>query len=164
MHKLSTQAKEEIIKKALAIDGPSFQEIANSYNIGRSTLSKWIKRYKEYGTITGWNENKSGNNLSRSEQFKHILATATLDATALGIYCRKHGLYSFQLAKWKEVFMAQPITEKQQSNLVELKALRNENKQLKQEVRRKDSALAEATALLILKKKAALIWGDPEDA
>ena len=54
-------------------------------------------------------------------------------------------------------------TTKKQDNLSELRALRIENKQLKKEVTRKNSALAEATALLILKKKADLIWGEPED-
>jgi hypothetical protein len=40
--------------------------------------------------------------------------------------------------------------------------LRTENKKLKQDVRRKDAALSEASALLILKKKAAMIWGEIE--
>lgn len=59
--------------------------------------------------------------------------------------------------------MSQKTTEKDREALAELKALRIENKQLKQEIRRKDSALAETTALLVLKKKAALIWGEPGD-
>ncbi len=53
--------------------------------------------------------------------------------------------------------------QESQEYLAELKALRAENNLLKKELRRKDSALAEATALLILKKKANLIWGVDED-
>jgi hypothetical protein len=41
--------------------------------------------------------------------------------------------------------------------------VREENRTLKKELRRKDKALAETTALLVLKKKAASIWGEPED-
>ncbi len=41
--------------------------------------------------------------------------------------------------------------------------LREENKRLKKELRRKEKALAETSALLVLKKKAHLIWGEPED-
>ena len=59
--------------------------------------------------------------------------------------------------------MSKKTSEENQSALAELKELRAENKQLKQDIRRKDSALAEATALLILKKKAALIWGEIGD-
>jgi hypothetical protein len=53
--------------------------------------------------------------------------------------------------------------QKPQQGLTELKALRAENKLLKQELRRKNSALAETAALLVLKKKANLIWGVEED-
>jgi transposase len=34
---------------------------------------------------------------------------------------------------------------------------------LEQELRRKEKALAEVAALLVLQKKAQAIWGDPED-
>jgi hypothetical protein len=36
-------------------------------------------------------------------------------------------------------------------------------KELERELRRKEKALAETTALIVLKKKAQLIWGDPEE-
>ena len=36
-------------------------------------------------------------------------------------------------------------------------------KELERELRRKDKALAETAALLVLKKKAQAIWGDRED-
>jgi transposase len=91
------------------------------------------------------------------------MATASLDDVAVGVYCRERGIYSFQLKQWKETFMTQKVIDKKHAELSELKSLRAENKALKQEIRRKDSALAETTALLVLKKKAALIWGEPED-
>ena len=37
--------------------------------------------------------------------------------------------------------------------------LRARNKELERDLNRKDKALAETTALLVLKKKADLIWG-----
>ena len=46
----------------------------------------------------------------------------------------------------------------------ERRLLENENKTLKKELRRKEKALAEAAALLVLKKKADALWGDVEDA
>jgi hypothetical protein len=46
--------------------------------------------------------------------------------------------------------------------MTEVKALRTENRALKKELTRKEKALAEASALLILKKKAALLWGENE--
>jgi len=163
MQKISTNAKQTIIEKALTKDGRRFIDIAKDHNISVATLNRWLKSYRENGTIEEQKELKENRCLLMSERFQHLIATASLDEVAIGVYCREQGIYSFQLTEWKEAFMTQPMAKKQQSNLVELNALRAENNKLKQEVRRKDSALAEATALLILKKKASLIWGEFEE-
>jgi hypothetical protein len=60
--------------------------------------------------------------------------------------------------------MNHSATKKQPNKLKdELKTLRQENRNLKKDLNRKDKALAETSALLVLKKKADLIWGDLED-
>ena len=51
----------------------------------------------------------------------------------------------------------------QQQHAQALKKLQAENRALKKDLLRKDKALAETSALLILKKKADLIWGDFEE-
>ena len=163
MTKLSTSAKEAVIKKALSRDGKSIKDIAFSHNIGYSTLQKWLREYQNDVIMVESSKETSNQKLTSSERFQHLIATASFDAEATGIYCRKHGLFSFQLKQWKDEFMTQRNDVKKQAENSELKSLRAENKQLKQEVRRKDSALAEAAALLILKKKAGLIWGEVED-
>jgi len=92
------------------------------------------------------------------------LATAGLDEESVSIYCREQGIHSFQLKQWQNELMTNDTTKKQSDNLLkELKILRNENKHLKKDLQRKDKALAETSALLILKKKADLIWGEHED-
>ena len=163
MNKLSISAKQKIIEKALSRDGRTLSDIDKSHNIGLSTLGKWLKRYRENGIIEDQKSQKEYQIKSRPERFNHLIATASLSETEIGVYCRENGLYSFQLTEWKNEFMSQKTTEKDREALAELKALRIENKQLKQEIRRKDSARAETTALLVLKKKAALIWGEPGD-
>lgn len=45
-----------------------------------------------------------------------------------------------------------------------MKTLRAENKALKKELNRKDRALAETAALLVLQKKVHEIWGNDEDS
>ena len=94
---------------------------------------------------------------------QHIIATASLDEAAIGVYCRERGLYTHQLEAWKTDFMKENNSKDHQALLAEMKVLRSENKMLKQDIRRKDRALAETAALLILKKKAEELWGDPED-
>lgn len=163
MSRISTEAKQAIIEKVLSKDGRTVREIAQAHNIGYSTLKRWLKNNLDHGIIDSDKPVKKNQALSLSERFQHLMATASLDETATGIYCRENGLYAIQLTEWKEAFMTKEPMIKKQDNLAELKALRLENKQLKQDVKRKNSALAEATALLILKKKADLIWGEAED-
>ena len=163
MRKLSAEAKQAIIDKVLARDGRTVGEIAKLHNISYSTLQKWIRKVRNGDIIDPVKSVKNNQALSLSERFTHLMATASLDETAVGIYCREHGLYAIQLTQWKEAFMTQKPDLKKQDNLAELRALRLENNRLKQDVKRKNSALAEATALLVLKKKASLIWGEVEE-
>lgn len=163
MKNLSPQAKESIVKKVLSSDGRTLSEIAKAHNIGVSTLGRWLRSYRKNGIISHKDKDYTSTKLSSQIKLEHLLSTTSLNDKEVGAYCRKNGIYSFQLTEWKKEFMAEKKETSQELNIAELKALRDENKKLKQEVRRKDSALAEATALLILKKKAALIWGEIEE-
>ena len=162
MNRLSTDAKQAIVQKALLRKGQNLRDIAQAHSIGYSTLNKWLIEYRKNGKI-GRAVSSTHQELSAAEKLQHLVATAALDEAALGAYCREQGIYSFQLKEWKETLMTQKLTEKKQTESAELRALRAENKALKKELRRKDKALAETSALLVLKKKASLIWGEPED-
>ena len=161
MAHLSLEAKQAIVTKALTANSRGIKELARSHNIGYSTVLKWLKEYREgrapFGGAT------LGRDLTPSERFGHLVATAALDEAALGVYCREKGLYSHQLNHWKDEFMTKDNSESKRQHSAELKALKAENKRLQKELNRKDKALAETAALLILKKKANLLWGVPED-
>jgi transposase len=159
MGHLSQEARQMIVEKVLTDKSKTVKEWSQQHNIGYSTLQKWLQRYRNGKPST----KGIASALTPSERFEHLLMTATLDETAVGVYCRKQGLYSHQLRQWKDEFMAKNNEQKNNQQQSELKALRAENKLLKQDLRRKEKALAETTALLVLKKKAALLWGEPED-
>lgn len=154
MKHLRQEVKEAIAEKALNRKDKTLVEIANENNIGLSTLQRWVQRYSEGGTLNTKGISASTvATLSRAEQFKHLLATSKLDDVGLGAYCRERGLYSFQLQQWKNEFMSHDNKQKNHEAKAEIKSLRTENKLLKQDLYRKDKALAETTALLVLKKK-----------
>jgi transposase len=96
---------------------------------------------------------KSVQDWTLEERFNTLLETAGLSQEACGAYCRQRGIYQHQLTQWREAFMQPKNEGKHTQELAELKALRAENKALKKELNRKDNALAETSALLILKKK-----------
>ena len=91
-----------------------------------------------------------------------VIQTAHMDDTQRSEYCREQGLYPEQLQAWKAAFEAidtddAPVTKH------ELKMQRRELKALQKEMIRKDKALAETAALLVLAKKLPAIWGIKEE-
>lgn len=151
--------KEAIIKKALNRGAKTLKEIALANNIGVSTLSRWLRVTKSSNQT---NALTVGTLLDSKERYTHLKATFGQDDVIIGAYCRKHGLYPHQLAQWEIEFMTSTPAIKS-STKVEIKSLQTEITGLKKIIMRKDKVLAETMALLILKKKAAQIWGENED-
>jgi len=162
MSYLSTEAKQVLVAKALK-KGANRRELAKQNNVGYSSLSRWIKAYSSGGLAAEKYKTNRTDNVSAKTRLQHLLATESLDEAALGAYCREHGLYSTQITRWKAEFMTEPSKTKSSKQNIELKALREENKQLKRDLNRKEKALAETAALLVLKKKATYLWGEDED-
>lgn len=107
---------------------------------------------------------KSASKFTPEEKFKILLDTASLTDNQLGDYLRKKGLHSAQIEEWKQETLAamkmSPGRPQKDPELVELK---NKEKRLEKELHRKDRALAEMSARIVLLKKSRLIWGDAEE-
>lgn len=88
-----------------------------------------------------------------------IVETATLSETEIAEYCRKKGLYPAQIAQWKQAFLQVPSGD----DKVALKQSQKENKQLKKELLRKEKALAETAAILVLRKKLRDYYGETDE-
>jgi transposase-like protein len=162
MVNLTHEAKEALVAKALSRGKIGLKEFADQHGIGYSTLQKWLRLQRAGLPLPG--ERRGRPLQGQTPPLQHLLATAKLDEAAVGAYCREHGIHSFQLAQWETELMKNE-TNKQRSDDVrkEINSLRRQLKTLKKELSRKDKALAETTALLVLKKKANLIWGAAED-
>jgi transposase len=99
---------------------------------------------------------------SRAKKLAVIIETAGLSEPALNRYCRHQGLYKSQLEQWKTELMSESNSS-EKSLHQELKQLRMQNKQLQRELKRKEKALAEASALLLLKKNLDQLYSSDED-
>lgn len=164
MAHLTLEAKKSIVARALSRSDISLQQIAEESNVGYSTLQRWLSRTREGLPLDSRRRGPPLKGLGQTPPLQHLLATTRLDEQAVGVYCREQGIHSFQLKKWQDELMKHndnsSASPKESS---ELKELRNEVKRLKKDLNRKDKALAETSALLVLKKKADLIWGDLGD-
>ena len=96
---------------------------------------------------------------SSRDKFSAVLETAALNAADLAEYCRKRGLYPAQITAWRSA--CEQANDWDRASTARLgQATKNEKKRIKdleRELARKDRALAETAALLVLRKKASAI-------
>jgi transposase len=95
---------------------------------------------------------KRGKLWTTEARFSVIVETAKLSETELSEYCREKGLYPEQVRTWKASFIAHDKMSGNGDKKAEAKVDKKRIIQLEKELRRKEKALAEAAALLILEK------------
>ena len=135
----------------------SVARISEELGIHVITLYKWRKSWRLQGEVVPASE-KEPEGWSAADKFTVVLETAGLNATELSAYCRQKGFYPEQVDRWRQASQdanEKPVlTLKEQKELDKLRALdQREIKALKQELRRKEKAMAEMAALLVLRKK-----------
>lgn len=164
MRTYSAEFKTSIIEKLLPPHNADVVQLARETGIPKDTLYSWRCQARQaQGLSTPSQENKSAERWSSEAKFAVVIETAALNEAELGEYCRKRGLYPEQVQAWRRVCEQahQGAGRPQLSEAVQ--ADRRRIRELERELRRKEQALAEAAALLVLRKKAAAIWGRDED-
>jgi hypothetical protein len=101
--------------------------------------------------------------LSSEEKFAVVMETASLNELELSEYGRRKGLYSQQISTWREACLQANASAAVKVDREKRRQQAKEIKQLEAELRRKEKALAEAAALLMLQKKVQALWAEPED-
>ena len=123
------------------------------------SMSKWKKAKKSRVGNSG----KRPLDWSAAAKLTAVLESSELSDDELGEFLRRKGLHEAQLTEWRErLSKAAPDVfdpPRRQKPSLEKKRIR----ELTKELWRKDKALAETAALLVLKKKAQAIWGDEDD-
>ncbi len=158
----SVEMKEAVVKKVMVGEKLNY-EIAIEAGISRSTLCKWVKQYRKDGNITLRNKEKRPQDWTSEERIGALIEAGSMSDEERISWCRKKGLFGHHLEQWKKDAIRATTPNSNKNKLDETRRLKKENEGLKKELRRKDKALAETAALLVLKKKADSIWGEPED-
>jgi transposase len=105
----------------------------------------------------------SHDGLSSEEKFAVVVESAPLNEIELGEYCRRKGLYAQQIAAWGASFLQGNRTVSAKAERAELRAHKQQVQTLQRELRRKEKALAEAAALLVLEKKVQALFTEHGD-
>ncbi len=160
----SKEYKDSILRKILPPNNESITRIAREEGLSEQTIRNWRDKARKEGYAAPGTDALS-DDWSTQDKFLIVVETASLNETELAEYARKKGLYVEQIKAWKDACLnANGGIAREAARLNrELKEAQKEKKKLERELQRKDKALAEAAALLVLSKKANAIWGDPED-
>ena len=162
--KYSKKRKDLVLKKMAPPNDKSLPEISKEEGIPVSTLYTWRARARQAGLLLPAGGNSPEGWASR-DKFLAVIETASLTEAEMSEYCRKKGIYPEQLAQWRNACeRANDWSEESNRKLeVAVKQEKTKNKKLEKELSRKEKALAEAAALLVLRKKADAIWGKNEE-
>lgn len=160
----SLERKSAVLKRMLPPNNVPIRQLSREEGIGVSTLYAWRGEARSKGQLLpdadvgpeGW---------SSRDKFAAVLETAALNEVDLAEYCRKRGLFAAQIVAWRSA--CEQANDWDRASTARLgRATKEEKKRVKdleRELARKDRALAETAALLVLRKKASAIWGDGED-
>jgi transposase-like protein len=149
----SQEFKVQSVEKALSKrDEQTFNDISDDLHIGYSTLQRWIRLAKENkleNPETNMSTEKSPQSWTKVQRLEAVMDCHGLNDERFSSYCRENGIYPHHVKEWKLDFLSENQTPEPVSRQ-EQKKLKQENKRLQKELNRKDRALSETAALLVL--------------
>ena len=157
--------KARMISRLTGPSAVSASALSREVGIPQATLSRWLQKAGTMGSMTKPKKDptpKSPRDWPLEQKLRVVLEAITLSDQELGAFLRKEGLHEAQLQEMlSSVKAAFSDQKKKPSKKVssEKKAI----KKLEKELARKDKALAEVTALLVLKKKLETYFSEDEE-
>ena len=164
MPRYSEGFRERAVQMMMAPNAMSVAKVSRETGVSEQTLYNWRNRFRGEGKAVPA-DSSNPENWSGENKLAVVIETAALNEEELAEYCRRKGLYVEQVARWREAAIAGADTLRPLSagERRELQQERKKTRKLEKELKRKEKALAEAAALLVLEKKAQAVWGGGED-
>ena len=148
---------EQALFKVYSRGKRTVRSVAEELNVNGHTVKNWMKRKEARTVSASAAKEKRPQDWTAEQQLVALHETHGLPDELLQTWCRENGLFTHHLIRWKAAFCADI---KVAPGSREIRVLKGENDQLKRELVRKERALAEAAALLILQKKFRALWED----
>lgn len=161
--KYTQEKKEHALALMSAPKNQPVAEVSRQTGVPAATLYLWRKQAKNAGrAVPGDGANPE--QWSGADKLAVVLEAAPLGEAELSEYCRRRGLHVEQVVRWRdEAQVALGRLERAKpdgSRLHDKKRIR----ELERDLRRKEKALAETAALLVLSRKYEALSTDGEDA
>jgi len=159
MHNQQLRAK--VIQQALMPGAPTIAELARRVGLPHGTVWGWVRKARLHGVPSSKPPSRPDDR-TPEDKLRIVMAANGLSDEELGAFLRREGVHEADLNEWRRAMQEAAL-----ANLGGVRATeRSDSKRIREleaELRRKDKALAEAGALLLLQKKVRTIWGDADD-
>lgn len=158
------EIKDSAIERMMPPKNESIKSISDDLGISEQSLYKWRQAARNEGNAAPGN-GQTSDHWNSEDKFLIVMETYSMNQAELAEYCRKKGLYKEQIDGWRVSCLNANTGELNQTKKLshELKEEKKRVTEIEKDLRKKEKALAEAAALLLLRKKARAIWGDQED-
>ena len=151
--------KDRAVARLLPPESHALEEVARTTRISESTLKRWLEVAQSMPAL--------GRAWTARGRLDALIATASMSETDKSAWCREHGVYPAEIDAWSDNATAALAGATEASAVrASPQATRGDKKRIKElerELLRKDRALAETAALLVLSKKVAAIYNKAED-
>ncbi len=169
--KYTTTMKNRLVQRMVGPNAISGSALARETGVSEATLSRWRRQASTVSSVSAKHRKPSATavsskkNWTAEEKLAVVMEAAAIPEDELGAFVRRKGLHLEQLERWRATAMgaldetAGPRKQAKRGPTPEQKRIR----ELERQLRRKEKALAEAAALLVLKKKYESLFADEED-
>ena len=148
--------KDRAVARLLPPESAALEVVAREVGVGAGTLERW--------RADGHSGLALGRAWTAGARLEAVVTTASMNEAGKSAWCRGHGAFPAELDQWRAsctAALAEP--EEARASPQATRQDRKRIKQLERELLRKDRALAEAAALLVLSKKVQAIFNKGED-
>jgi transposase len=148
--------RSRVVARLLPPESAEVGAVAKEIGLSEQTLERWREEAQSRPARgRGW---------TAGARLEAVITTAAMDEAGRSTWCREHGVYPAELDRWRlsaTTALADP--EEARASPQATRADKKRIKELERELLRKDRALAETAALLVLSKKVAAIFNKGED-
>ena len=165
MKSYSPEIREAALRRLLPPKSESPADVARDMGITTQTLLNWKNKALSSNDDLSLNSADDSSQFSSEDKFDIVIATASLNETELGEYARSNGLFVEQINTWLLICRKANGNfgaECKRFNTL-LKEKDDQIKALQQDLNKKNKALAEMAAEIVLRKKCLAIWGEEKD-
>lgn len=148
--------KDRAVARLLPPESAALDAVARDVGIGAGTLQRWRDEAQARPA--------RGRAWTAGARLEAVVTTASMDEAGKSAWCRGHSAFPADVDKWRAscaAALADP--EEARASPQATRSDRKRIKELDRELLRKDRALAETAALLVLSKKVQAIFNKGED-